>query len=181
MLGTGPVLTVRSPTRGPSLRNCTIYTECQSQSHAGSLAVCSVSVSPSGPRLADSVSFLVVSIDPSGSYNPFPPFSGGFPNCTELTVGFWICFHQLLDKSSLVGDGKFRLHVCYFSKSKLESSLQISLCQNFTWPWNASPIPVDSLNTLTFPPAWSNSHHHPPSIHSWNLLYFPFPGSLFLY
>ena len=57
-----------------------IYEEGLGQSHAGSLVVGSVSVSPYESWLVDSVGFFFFGVlDPSGSYNPSFPSSAGFP------------------------------------------------------------------------------------------------------
>ena len=80
-----------------------MYAEILCQSHAGSLVGGSVSVSPYGPRLVDSVGFLVVSLTPlAPTILPAWLLQDSPSSSYCLSVGLCICFHPLLDETSLM-------------------------------------------------------------------------------
>ena len=83
------------------LHNCHINAEGLSQSLAGSLAVTSGSVSMNESRFVDSVGFLLVSLTLQ-----VLPFFCRIPQVPS-NVWLWvcICFHQLLDETSLMTIG----------------------------------------------------------------------------
>lgn len=68
---------VKSPTGGTKLHNCSIYREGLGQSHAGLQVVGLVSVRPYEPTLVAYVGFLWC-LDPMALYYLFSPSSAGF-------------------------------------------------------------------------------------------------------